>query len=322
VDAESFPVVSQSYPNLAQMGAYHPTFAIYSKSTMQQIVDYGYQRGVRVVPEVDVPGHAYSWGYGYPTVRAQCPSSLAANINNYPLDPSQDLTFQILDALFGELTAIFTDNYFHFGGDEVVFNCWLQNPSIAAWMKTMGFVTGQDVLNYFEIAVQGYAVKYNRTIVTWQEVFQNGIYQPPSTIVEVWKDHATLQTVLNAGYKGLLAAGNYEDQQIPNATSTHYEFEDTWLDFYNNEPTLGITTNKQNIIGGEAAMWGEQVDDTCFDERVWPRGSAVGERLWSPQSVTDTNNAKIRLNDFRCRVSRRGINGGPIAPDYCPLSIS
>jgi len=69
-------------------------------------------------------------------------------------------------------------------------------------------------------------------------------------------------------------------------------------------------------------MWSEQVDDTCFDERVWPRASAVGERLWSPQTVNNIADAKSRLTLFRCRMAQRGIKGGPVQPDFCPLTLN
>jgi len=313
-----------SYPLLSSMGAYDPTLAVYTQEVMADIVNYGYERGIRVVVEFDVPGHAYSWGDGYPTIRAQCPASYASNINNYPLDPSQNLTFQVLQGLFQEMTAIFPDQYFHVGGDEVEYPCWTENPAIANWMKQMGFSTGEQVFNYFEMQLEGIMrlPTVNRSMVVWQDAFTAGISLPASTIVESWEDHTSLQAAVNAGFRGITAYGDYLDKQQPIPTSEHYEFEDTWEDFYGMDPTINITTNVNRVIGGEAAMWGEQVDDTCFDERVWPRASAVAERLWSAQTVTDTGDAKRRLEIFRCRVARRGINGGPLEPDFCPLSMT
>jgi len=296
--------------------------AVYSQSLIKDVVEYGYQRGVRVVVEIDIPGHAYSWGFGYPQIRSQCPSNLAANINNYPLDPSNNLTLTIVDAFLGEMTALFSDKTLHLGGDEVVFSCWTGNPQVAAWMQQQGYTTGNQVLQYFETAFQQMATKYGKRLVLWQDVFDDGVRPQNNTIIEVWESSSTLATVVAAGYQAILAAPWYLDKQVPMSGSTHYEFIDTWLDFYNSEPLNGITSGQNLVIGGEAAMWGEQVDDSCFDERVWPRASAIGERLWSPQTVTNTTDAKTRLISFRCRVSRRGINGGPIAPDYCPTSIT
>jgi len=321
VDAQSFPVESISYPNLTAAGAYHPTLAVYKQSFIKDVVAYGYQRGVRVVPEFDIPGHAYSWGNSYP-IRSQCPSNYAANINNYPLDPSSNQTLPIVQAFLAEMVKLFNDKTLHLGGDEVETVCWTQNPQVATWMQTQGFTTGEQVYQYFETAFAGYVQSFNRTLVVWQDVFNAGVSLADSTIVQIWEDQNTLAQVVGAGLKAITAFPYYLDKQVPVAGVTQYEWIDTWKNFYAIEPTSGVTKNVDLILGGEACMWGEQVDGTVFDERVWPRASAVGERLWSPQNTTDVNDAKLRLIDFRCRLARRGINASPIAPDFCPLSLT
>lgn len=324
VDAQSFPIVSSSYPLLTK-GAWAPT-AIYTHEQIQQVVDYGKQRGVRVVPEFDVPGHAASWGVGYPNLTAICPASLAGNINNIPLDPTNSFTYDVLQGLFTEITGpkLFADQYFHAGGDELVYSCWTGDPAIAQWMKQNGMTTPQQLEQYFETKLINILTSLGKTPVFWQEVFQAGITGfPANTIIEVWEDHPTLQSVITAGLKGLYAAGNYLDQQIPNPAQTWYEWVDTWKNFYNNEPTAGISATPaqlNNIVGGEAAMWGEQVDSMNIDSRVWPRACAVAERLWSDKSVTDITDASNRLSAFRCTsLAQRGIGAGPIMPNYCPI---
>ncbi len=101
---------------------------------MADVVEYARARGIRVVVEFDIPGHAESWCKGYPGI---CPSPTC----NTPLDPSSDLTYELMTGLWSEVTGnatgkgIFPDNYIHLGGDEVDTGCWGQNPRIAAWLK-------------------------------------------------------------------------------------------------------------------------------------------------------------------------------------------
>lgn len=96
---------------------------------------------------------------------------------------------------------------------------------------------------------------------------------------------------------------------------------DTWIDMYLVEPyALANFTEAQKklILGGGAAVWGEQVDDINFDSRVFPRVLATAERLWSPMDVNDYKAATPRLEYARCHVLvRRGVGAGPLIPGYC-----
>jgi hexosaminidase len=316
-DAESFPMQSATYPLLAQKGAYSPR-ATYSPQDVLDIVNYAHQRGVRILPEFDIPGHAASWGKGY-NITVYCPH-WNSNINNIPLDPSNPQTFEILDGFLTEMAGRFADDFFHVGGDEVEFVCWEDNPQLMQWAKNNGFTTSVQIEQYFETKLQKIIAKTNKTMVCWQELFNNGISLPADTVIEVWKDARTLQQVINGGHRAVAAFAYYLDKQMPNPNSTHYEWVDTWQDFYNADPFNGITGNNKNLIlGGEACMFAEQVDATNFDSRVWPRACGVAERLWSAQSVTDIADATSRLIAFRCRLAQRGIGAGPIKPDFCPL---
>ena len=78
---------------------------------------------------------------------------------------------------------------------------------------------------------------------------------------------------------------------------------------YTNDPDMGITDPNQQklMLGGEACMWSETVDDSDLFNTVWPRAAAVAERLWSPAAVQDTDMFKLRLENFRCLLTRRGV---------------
>ncbi|KAL9655055.1 hypothetical protein ABK040_008838 [Willaertia magna] len=323
VDAQSFPLVVPQYPNLSGKGSYRKQ-AIYTPQDIQTVVEYARKRGMRVIPEIDVPGHAASWGFGYPEITANCPR-YAANINNIPLNVASEKTYQVLAGIIAQLNATFPDQYQHIGGDEVVLGCFLQDPTIVQFMKEHNFQTTAQLITYFEDRLRDIYKPYKKTYVCWEELALDYNYQlPKDTIVHVWKERTTLPQVVQAGYQTLLSGGWYLDQQLPNKTQTFYAFESTWKNFYLNDPIkdLGIPENLQHlIIGGEGAMWSEQVDETNFHSRVFPRSLAIAERLWSPITVMDTVNAEGRLEHARCNVLvRRGIGAGPVIPGYCPAS--
>ena len=242
-----------------------------SHETIRSIVQYAKDRGVRVVVEFDTPGHAASWGVGDPSLTVTCPR-YSANINNIPLNPTNEHTFNVVQGLFSEMTGLFPDHFFHIGGDEVVFGCWYNNSEVVNWMQRMKFTNGVQVEQYFINRVQKFLHTANRTVIVWEDLFDEGVSLDPSTIIHVWKDQATLNQVRNLfswiyrisshsqvisqGYKGLISAGWYLGVQVPKDGTIHGLYYDTWQDFYQNDPLNGVTApkNKQDLIlGGEAA---------------------------------------------------------------------
>jgi hexosaminidase len=319
VDAESFPASSTSEPDLVK-GAYGRK-ARYSQSDMNEVVSYGKARGVRVIVEFDVPGHAASWGKGIPSLTVKCPA-YSHNINNIPLNPTLDKTWSVLKNLFSEMGSIFPDRYFHTGGDEVVTGCFENDPSVLSWMHANGMKTGNELYAFFEEKLEKIMTPLNKIRIVWEDVFKAGIaIDPKNTLVQVWSNHDTLASLTAAGINSITSAGWYLGVQVPDRNNIHPLFFDTWQDFYNNDPILPGMTQKQisHVLGGEACQWAEQVDSLTIDAISWPRSAAVAERLWSDKSVTDINSMKVRLNQHWCLLTRRGVGASPIMPGYCEM---
>ncbi|KAJ4457813.1 putative Beta-hexosaminidase subunit A1 [Paratrimastix pyriformis] len=324
VDAQSWPLVVPQYPLLSGRGAYAPE-ATYTAKDIADLVEYARRRGVRVVPEIDVPGHSYAIGQGYPDLVAHCPS-YEANVNNIPVDPTKNATYEMLRAVIGGLVAVCPDKTFHTGGDELVRGCWSQDASIMKWCSDHGIASTNALEGYFEQNLQRMLHgEMGRTMVVWEEPWlEKAVTLDQGVIVEAWRSIDVLHQIVASGHPGILAAPWYLDKQIPSQSqATHYEFMDTWQDFYTADPGVGSEgpvpeANANLILGGEACMWAEQAS---FDERVWPRSGATAERLWSPAAATsDLKAAAPRLDMMSCRMKRRGIHSGPIvAGTYCPV---
>jgi hexosaminidase len=165
-----------------------------SHETIRAIVQYAKDRGVRVVVEFDTPGHAASWGVGDPSLTVTCPR-YSANINNIPLNPAHEHTFDVVQGLFGEMVGLFPDAFFHIGGDEVVFGCWNNNTDVVNWMRRMGFTNGVQVEGYFIDRIQKFLESLNRTTIVWEDLFDEGVTLDSSTIIHVWKDQSVLNQV-------------------------------------------------------------------------------------------------------------------------------
>jgi len=319
VDEPSFPLQSVTYPLLSQKGAWIPS-AIYNYDAVKQVIEYAYNRGVRVVPEFDTPGHTNSWKYGYPILFPNC-------TNVRPVfDVTQNYVYTFMTNFLTEMASLFNrDKYFHMGGDEVNTDCWSQDPQITTWMRGHGIANYGELQAYYEKNIEVITQKLGKIPIYWDEVFgQSQKYVlSKNSIINVWnQDQTQVTEAVKAGYRAIYSSSYYLDRQIPDSQQFYF-WEDTWKDFYGEDPVdLNANlspTELARVMGGEASMWGEQVDKFCIDVRIWPRACAVAERFWSSKDVTDVGLALPRLMAQRCRMTRRGISAGPLSPDFCQM---
>jgi hexosaminidase len=242
-----------------------------------------------------------------------------------PLDPTNEIVYEFCHNLFTELFDLFDDPWMHVGGDEVWTDCWENSTEIQEWMTWHNMTEMKELLWYFEnrhIAM----IQTRRRPIVWQDLYDTGVRMSPNVIHDIWKDWIlddALFNITDDGYDVVISACWYLDHLGSN-----------WWDFYQCNPRdilNGTDDQRRHVLGGHAAMWGENVDATSFLERVWPRTTAVAEVLWSG-SPTYNHSSPLqveliqkRLADFRCWLVRRyALPASPIEPGYCgygPVSL-
>ncbi|XP_047536014.1 beta-hexosaminidase subunit beta-like [Vanessa atalanta] len=317
VDDQSFPYQSERFPELSEKGAYDSSM-VYTKEDIERIVQYARERGIRVIPEFDVPGHTTSWGNSHPSLLTECYEGEEV-IGMGPMDPTKNTTYKLLRDLFQEVQTWFPDKYFHVGGDEVQLDCWKSNPELRQYMKRNN-LTAADLHTLFMRNVIPLLAENSKPIV-WQEVFDEGVTLSKDTLIQVWKYNwiSEMISILYSGQKLLFSSTWYLDS-----------ITSQWTDFYVFDPRKMVYDVMQNqtllegIVGGEACMWGEMVDDRNVLNRVWPRASAVAERLWSAPTYHIISKSSIpieayhRIEEHTCRMIRRGIDAQPPSgPGFC-----
>ncbi len=277
-DNQGFRAESKKLPKLtglASGGQY------YSQEEIRDLIAYARDRGIRVVPEFDMPGHSSSWFVGYPDI-ASTPGPFKIDeewgVMDPAMDPTNEKTYKFLDTFIGEMARLFPDHYLHIGGDEVNGKAWDANPRIQEFKKAHNYKTNEELQAYFSQRVQRLVNKHGKAAIGWDEIFVPGVSK--DIVIHSWRGTQALAAAAKQGYRGILSNGYYLD--LGWSAARHYAVD----------PMSGDAANlsaeeKQRILGGESCMWAEYVSPENVDSRIWPRNAAIAERLWSPQQVRD-----------------------------------
>ncbi len=284
-DDQGFRAESKRFPRFTQVAS---DGKFYTQEEMRDVVAYARARGIRVIPEFDMPGHTTSWLMAYPEYGAgeefkQLPAVFG--IHKAVLDPTNEKTYKFLDAFIGEMSEIFPDAYFHIGGDETKGEDWVANPRIAEFMQKKGMKTPAELQAYFNQRLLPILKKHGKKMLGWDEILNPDL--PKDIMIQSWRGEASLAQGASQGYTGILSAPYYLDAQ--KTSEMMYLADPVPAD------TKLSADQQKLILGGEVCMWAEQLAPETIDSRIWPRTLAIAERFWSPQSDRDVADMYRRL---------------------------
>ena len=328
-DDHSFPLHLNAFPDFARKAAYSPD-QVYTHQDVREIIEYGRTRGVRVMPEIDTPSHVFSWRHLPDEILTRCYGNDGLPSGDIgPLDPTNNRTYQVLKAMLNEVAQLFPDRAFHAGGDEVPLSCWATNPDITDYRnknQKLSPVANQPVLR-LEDLVTLYNQKLLQIlketrpndevppqVIMWEEAYKNDWNLSKNVTLHVWlSDQNLVKFLADRGYQVLFSQCWYLN---------YISYGVDWIKYYRCDPSkIGqfvLIPKDTNVAGGEVCMWGEYIDETNLMSTLWPRASAVAERLWSNMTVTDVTYAGRRLEEHRCRMLRRGFAAAPMSgPGTC-----
>ena len=338
-------------PEITAYGAYSAG-QTYSVADMADLQTYATARGVTIIPELDTPGHARSfgaspelkdivacadeyWGLGY-CVEPPCGQ----------LNPISELMYTVLADVLVDVAAAFPGSpYVHLGFDEVNFQCWTSDPTIASYLKAHN-KSAADILEQFFIRerelLDAAFHQQNTTATTagdvstkaaryWDEVVSAGLHTKlgPHDIVQFW--HASSSGLLQQ----YLSATPPTNKAVISTYSAYYldcgtgnEFGSpswcdpykSWRTMYFNDPLKGVeSSDRERIIGGEVALWSEVAGPGSIGAKLWPRASAYGSRLWNYDAGVgaDVVEVEMDLGTLAMSMQRRGVPCDLIIPEFC-----
>jgi hexosaminidase len=297
-DNQGFRAESKVFPLLTGKGS---NGLYYTQQQMRDVVAYARDRGIRVVPEFDMPCHTTAWFVGYPQLASgKGPYQIETKwgIFDPAMDPSRDSTFEFVGKLIGEMTTIFPDAYFHIGGDECNGKEWTANPHIQSFMRAHNLKNNAALQSYFTARVQKLVTAHHRITVGWDEVLQPDT--PKDVVIHSWRGPQGLAAAVRQGNRAILSNGYYID--LNQSAAQHYLVDPL------GGAAATLTPEQQKLVlGGEATMWSEFTPSEIIDSRIWPRSAAIAERLWSAQDLRDVDSMYARMAAVSDRLVFYGL---------------
>ncbi|HJQ67292.1 MAG TPA: family 20 glycosylhydrolase [Gemmatimonadales bacterium] len=293
---QGFRVQSLRYPRLQRLGS---DGLFYTQAQIRAVVAYARDRGIRVIPEFDMPGHTTSWFVGYPQFASGRPPYQIVRtwgVYDATFDPSREEVYRFIDGFIGEMSALFPDPYWHIGGDEVNGKEWDANTGIRRFKRLHSFADNAALHAYFNQRLARILERHGKRMIGWDEILNPNL--PASAVVQSWRGIEYLPQTVRSGHHAIMSAPYYLDQQ--------YSAEDHYVDPV--PDSLGLTPEEAALVmGGEACMWGEHIGPETIDSRLWPRLAAVAEKLWSSAAVTDVHDMYRRLRVVSTRLEELGL---------------
>ena len=295
---QGFRVESKKFPKLHEMGS---DGLYYTQDEIHGLIEYAHERGVRVVPEFDIPGHSTAWFVGYPELSSgPGPYGIERKwgVFDPAFDPTNERTYKFFDQFIGEMAKLFPDHFFHVGGDEVNGKQWDANPKIQEFIKAHDLKNNEGLQSYFNKRLEPIVSKHGKSMVGWDEVLDPSL--PKDIVIQSWRGPDALAAAAKQGFRGILSNGYYLD--LGWSAARHYAVD----------PLSGAAANlspeeKARILGGESCMWAEYINPENIDSRIWPRNAVIAERLWSTQEVTNVASMHARMEILGERLEWLGL---------------
>ncbi|ORX81415.1 glycoside hydrolase family 20 protein [Basidiobolus meristosporus CBS 931.73] len=337
-DAQSFSFASEVLSRFVTNGLFQPGM-IYTKEDIHDLVGFALERGIRVVPEIEMPGHAYATGLLFPGMLVCANAQPVWRAIDYQppsgqFDVTQDITYEVTENLIKEVASWFPDEFLHTGGDEVGMRCYSESEVFQKNLQEKN-ITVIEAMQHFYNKVDEYVAATGKRPIVWEEALLNkdlNLTIPKHFIIQQWTGSQNTKVIVGQGHDIIQSGSDYWYLDVGHGrhapgwvdcpTCDKYR---TWQKVYSHDLRANLTEAEGvHVLGGEPALWGEQIDTYNLEVQMWPRAAAAAEVLWSGYSAinyTDifgsVKRAFPRLNEWRYRMGGRGVKGAAIAPLWC-----
>jgi hexosaminidase len=338
VDDQGWRIEIKKYPKLTEIGSKRkstqigplmwespiqsaePHEGFYTQEQIKEIIQYAKERHIKVVPEIEMPGHStaaiasYSW-LGTSKKEIEVPISFGVGKDVY--DVTNPRVNQFLTDVLDEVIALFPSEVIHIGGDEVKYNHWKSSISVSEYLKEKELKTPADLQVYFTNNISKHLQSSGRRMMGWNEIMSHNLHfhqnkedtkttqkLAKESIVHFWKgDIDLISTAASSGYEIVNSLHSY--------TYLDYKYKNLPLSkAYSFDPIPERLDKKYHdkIIGLGAQMWGEWIPTNGeMHFKVFPRIAAYAEIGWTKKENKNFKSFKSALKNLQKRWKKKGI---------------
>ncbi|WP_276495699.1 beta-N-acetylhexosaminidase [Pontibacter litorisediminis] len=324
-DDQGWRIEIKSYPKLNTVGSWREATLIghfkdeparydstryggyYTQDEIREVIAYAAQRGINIIPEIDIPGHSRATIAAYPEFSTHPDTTWNVattwgmyNRQNNVLAPRPE-TFQFLQTVFEEVADLFPSPYIHIGGDECSKMWWKASPQAQEFIKTHNLKDEKGLQTYFIEQVSDYLSAKNKKVIGWHEILEGDL--DSTAIVMNWSDSKNGANAALRGHHVIMTPGkpmyfDHYQSQDPNDSLAIHGFNplDAVYNFNPMPDELQGKPESRYIMGAQANVWTEYIGSPAKVEyMVFPRMTALSEVLWSDPQQKDYENFKRRL---------------------------
>ncbi|MEP6620313.1 MAG: beta-N-acetylhexosaminidase [bacterium] len=323
-DDQGWRVEIKRYPELTRIGAWRTESdgtrygGFYTQREIRDVVEYARQRGIMVVPEIEMPGHARAALAAYPNLG--CTNDTVAVATDWGVHADiycvgEERTLAFVQNVLDEVIPLFSSPYIHIGGDEVPKARWRECKSCQDLMRRESLANEDELQRWFVGRIGQYLATRGKRLIGWNEILQ-GDHLMSGAIVQSWQDSSWTRRAALEGHDVIASPEQwtYLNRSASELTTDRvYSFDPI-------PPGLDSTTTRR-VLGAEVALWSEHVvSGANLDLMTLPRTLAFAEVMWS-DTVRDAGSLRRRLDaDHLPRLRAMGIAVGP--PDRELMDVS
>lgn len=347
VDDQGWRIEIKKYPKLTEVGAFRvdqeekpwnsrpagaknekPEYGgFYTQQDIKEIVAYAQERGITVVPEIEMPAHVMSAIAAYPWLSCKEEPISVPSGGVWPITeiycPGKERTFQFLEDVLTEVMELFPSKYIHVGGDEATKTNWESCTDCQRRIKEEGLAGTDELQSYFMKRIEKFLNENGRTLIGWDEILEGGL--PEEATVMSWRGIKGGWEASKEGHDVVMTPGDYMyfDHYQGNSNSEPLAFGGytPLKKVYQFDPVTDSMSvaQKRHVLGGQANLWSEYISTEEHSEyMLFPRLLALSEVLWSPEGKTGWSDFSARVQKMFDRLDLMGINYATSAYQVTP----